>query len=107
MECRDYRKYFRPFWDGELDHVERRALLQHIDSCKACAEELKVQYMLREGMRRLEYGGTLDLVTDYGKVMEEARHRTSVERAAYIMLPLIALSAIVISFLIILGGIVI
>ncbi len=78
-ECRSYRKNFSRFLNGKLEGKERRALLKHVEECEECREELRIQYLLQEGMFRLEHGGTFDINSDFERMMEEMQKESKQE----------------------------
>lgn len=74
MDCIDYRMHMLPYLKHELSVKKTRRLLSHVAECTECKEELKVQYLVMEGMKRLEYGGTFNLEKDFEKsLMVSAR----------------------------------
>ena len=77
MECREYRKEYRDFLEDKLGERETEQLLKHLSSCNACMEELRIQYLLIEGMRRLESGGTFDIKFDFERMLTVRRKRAA------------------------------
>ena len=71
--CRVYRKNYGMFLNGKLEGKECRQLLRHIEECAECREELRIQYLLQEGMFRLEHGGTFDINSDFERMLADAQ----------------------------------
>ncbi len=71
MNCRGYMKNFTSFLNDELPERKARLMLKHLNSCHTCREEMRIQYILQEGMHRLEFGGTLDINSDFEKMISE------------------------------------
>ncbi len=65
MDCINYRMNMLPYLKHELSIRKTRKLLSHVESCAECKEELKVQFLVMEGMKRLEYGKTFHLEEDF------------------------------------------
>ena len=61
------------FLNGKLEGKECRQLLRHIEECAKCREELRIQYLLQEGMFRLEHGGTFDIDSDFERMLSDAQ----------------------------------
>ena len=53
MDCIGFNKDIDAFIKGTLDDEELNGFLCHLDSCKSCEEELQVNYIVQEGMRRM------------------------------------------------------
>ena len=49
--------------------------MEHISGCKDCREELSIQFLVQEGMARLEDGESFDLHQELERILEEARKR--------------------------------
>lgn len=72
LSCREYREMIVPFLENRLDNKEKRFFMKHIDHCTGCKEELKIQYLVREGLSRLEKGKNFDFHKDFDyKVKQE------------------------------------
>lgn len=65
MECREFRSNILDFLKEESSEKETKKMLQHISRCPDCKEELKIQYMVWEGRKRLVTGGNFDLQKDF------------------------------------------
>lgn len=79
-DCRSYRKNYGPFLNGKLEGRDRRLLLKHVEECAKCREELRIQYLLQEGMFRLEHGGTFDINSDFERMLVEMQKESKQER---------------------------
>ena len=49
--------------------------LEHVDECENCKDELRIQYLIYEGLERLETGATFDVDKDLAEWMELQRKR--------------------------------
>ena len=66
MDCIQFNKDIKTFIDGELFDAELNDFLNHEKTCESCAEELEVNYIVQEGMRRLDdRKASLDLASAY------------------------------------------
>ena len=62
MDCITFNKDIIAYLDGELGDEELNDFLHHLKTCEACAEELEINYIVREGVKLLNrknssYGG--------------------------------------------------
>ncbi|MDE5892821.1 MAG: hypothetical protein K2H45_07870, partial [Acetatifactor sp.] len=46
---------------------------EHVDACDSCREELVIQFLIREGMARLEDGDVFDLQRELQEHMDGVR----------------------------------
>ena len=74
MTCKEAEKLIPLFLKDELDTDDLREFMEHVDKCEECTEELSIQFLVLEGMARLEYGNVFDLQNELKTRMEEAGH---------------------------------
>lgn len=72
MNCRDYRALMQPFLADELEEKKTKQLLTHLNDCQECKEEIKIQYLVKEGMERLETGRSFDFQKEFNEKMNHA-----------------------------------
>ncbi len=63
------------FIGRKMDYPEMKRFLEHVDACANCREELVIQFLIQEGMARLEDGDAFDLQRELQAHLEEARRR--------------------------------
>ncbi len=54
MDCITFSKDISAFLHEQLDDEELNDFLNHQKTCKSCAEELEVNYIVQEGIIRLD-----------------------------------------------------
>lgn len=54
MDCITFGKQIKNYLAGELDDETLRDFLLHFKSCKACSEELEINYIAEEGVKILD-----------------------------------------------------
>ncbi len=54
MDCMTFNKDIDAFIHDRLDDDELNGFLNHLKTCRSCAEELEVNYIVQEGIVRLE-----------------------------------------------------
>ena len=74
MTCKEAEKLIPLFLKDELDTDDLREFMEHVDKCEECTEELSIQFLVLEGMARLESGNVFDLQIELKTRMEEAGH---------------------------------
>ena len=61
MKCLEIQHRMAAFIENQLDERDTEEFVAHIEGCESCREELAIQYLITEGMRRLEDGSAFDL----------------------------------------------
>lgn len=76
MNCKEFERQIPLFIKRKLDFYALREFCEHIDGCENCKEELVIQFLVTEGMQRLEEGDAFDLQSEMNQRLEEARSKT-------------------------------
>ncbi len=74
MKCKDAENMIPLFLEDDLDTEDLREFMEHINKCEECKEELTIQFLVLEGLARLEAGNVFDLKSELELRMEEAVH---------------------------------
>ena len=61
MDCKETQHCIHSFLKDELDDGTAQKFVEHIRSCNDCMEELTIEYLLSEGMSRLENADDIDV----------------------------------------------
>ena len=72
MDCKETQHCIQLFLKDELDDGAAQNFVEHVRSCNECMEELTIEYLLSEGMSRLENADDIDVQ----KELEEMLNRT-------------------------------
>ena len=54
--------------------------MEHVEGCPECKEELSIQFLVTEGLERLEGGNNFNLQEELLLKLEGAEHRINVRR---------------------------
>lgn len=105
MDCKETRKNIYRFIEDEIEGKELQNFMKHVTECEECQEELAIQYLVTEGMRRLEKESSFDLQKQLEKKMEGARKKIRSRRRViwfmYIMETLAILAMLLMTVLVI------
>ncbi len=74
MRCKEAEKLIPLFLKDDLDTDDLREMVEHIDECELCREELTIQFLVQEGLVRLEAGNVFDLQKELKLRMEKTEH---------------------------------
>lgn len=80
MTCKDAEKMIPLFIQDKLNYTELEQFLDHIDLCPNCKEELSIQFLITEGMVRLEDGSAFDLGKELQNLMEISKTRVRIHK---------------------------
>lgn len=98
MTCKEAEKIIPLFLEDNLDTDDLREFMEHMNRCEECKEELSIQFLVLEGLTRLETGNVFDLQNELKHRMEEADHvlrlRESMQWFLYIIQGLTVVAAI-------------
>ncbi len=96
MDCKETNKRMTDFLNHDLNSRELKGFMEHIFSCKDCKEELSIQFLIQEGMVRLEEGSTFDLQSELDRLLEEARRRMIFYRWLHYLVYAVEILAIIV-----------
>ena len=80
MDCKETEKKIPSFLQDELDGSKLEEFVEYIESCPECMEELSIQFLVAEGLERLEGGSNFNLQKELLMKLQGAGHRISVHR---------------------------
>ncbi len=105
MTCKDVEKLIPIFIKDELNYRELEQFIDHIESCPSCKEEMSIQFLVTEGMARLEDGSAFDLNQELRNLMDISKSRIRVHKGMQYLgigIEIIALVAILAVIIVIL-----
>ena len=80
MDCKEEEKMIPVFLQDELDIKVMKQFIEHIDGCPECMEELSIQFLVAEGLERLEAGNNFNLQKALAVRLLDARHQIKVRQ---------------------------
>ena len=97
MDCKQVEKMIPQFLDDDLTTEELREFMEHIENCTDCKEELTIEFLVSEGLVRLENGAVFDLQKEVCECIVAAERilhlREYVPMFLYILEGLVAVEA--------------
>ncbi len=75
MDCKEFERLIPDFIGNKLDYPSLKRFNRHMEHCAECQEELVIQFLVIEGIQRLEDGGAFDLQKELDQRLDEARRR--------------------------------
>ena len=71
MDCNEAQRCIHLFLKDELEGKEKE-FVRHVRSCSECMEELSIEYLLFEGIDRLENADKIDLQKELERMLDGA-----------------------------------
>lgn len=75
MNCKEFEELIQKFVDKKLDYATTKLFLEHMQNCTMCKEELNIQFLVNEGLVRLEEGEAFDLQHEMHELLWNARKK--------------------------------
>ena len=72
MNCNEFERMIPGYLHNELKEKELKQYIEHANTCDVCREEMTIQYLITEGMQRLEDGQTLDVEKELDEKMNQS-----------------------------------
>lgn len=98
MDCKEFEKLIPDFLAHKLDFLTMEKFAKHMEACPGCSEELEIQFLVAEGMLRLEEGDAFDLQSELETQLWEARRKVRFHTAFVrlgLLLEIVAMFALV------------
>lgn len=75
MDCKEFERLIPDFISEKLDFQDLKRFISHMDCCGDCREELTIQFLVTEGIQRLEEGNAFDLQKELRQLIRESQKR--------------------------------
>lgn len=80
MNCKETEKMIPVFLRDDLDNRALERFIDHIKGCPECTEELSIQFLVSEGLERLETGNNFNLQNALEGRIRAAEHEIKVHK---------------------------
>lgn len=61
FQCAECEKKIKAFIEKELDYKDTLAFVNHISSCEKCKEEFSIEFLVVNGLKKLDSAEAFDL----------------------------------------------
>lgn len=73
MDCKETQRCIHLFLKDELEGTaQEEEFVEHVCSCSECMEELTIEYLLSEGINRLENADEIDVQKELEEMLNRA-----------------------------------
>jgi len=82
MTCKEFEKIIPDYMQKKLDFMMEKKFVEHLHACPSCKEELNIQFLVEEGLIRLEDGSAFDLQKEMKELLKESDKKVKVHEKA-------------------------
>ena len=75
IDCKKFEKLIPDFIARKMDYPTLKNFVSHMEQCEDCKEELVIQFLVSEGIQRLEDGSAFDLQAELDQRIEESKQK--------------------------------
>ena len=72
MNCYECKKRIKDFLNDSLNSKNCIAFVEHVKSCNECMEELSIEFLVNEGLKRLDTATSFDLERELNEKINQA-----------------------------------
>lgn len=83
VDCKKIEKQIPLYLENKLNPYEVQALLNHVETCKSCKEELTIQYMVSDGIKKAETENDYNLLKGLNDRIEESKEQVKTHDFLY------------------------
>lgn len=93
MDCKEAQRCIHLFLEEELNMDTAQDFVRHIYSCKECMEDLTLEYLLLEGINRLENDDDLDVKSELeaklSRILRQKKIRSQLKAGLFLVVSMI------------------
>lgn len=78
MDCKEFEKLISGFIEDRLDYSAMKRFSEHMMQCDNCKEELVIQFLVTEGVQRLEDGRAFDLQKELDRRLNKIKRKIKI-----------------------------
>jgi hypothetical protein len=82
MTCKEFEKIIPEYMQKKLDFMTEKQFVEHLHVCPTCMEELNIQFLVEEGLVRLEDGRAFDLQKEIKEFLKDSDKKVRVHEKA-------------------------
>lgn len=75
MTCKEFEKLIPDYVAKKLDYLTLKEFYEHMQSCEDCKEEMTINFLVTDGLQKLENGEAFDLHKEWGRRLDESKRK--------------------------------
>ncbi len=96
MTCNDCKKNIKGFLNDSLNSKTTIEFIEHVKSCDECMEELSIEFLISEGVKRLDSATSFDLTKELDDKIADSLYKAKFYRYFTVVS---VISTVIIAFL--------
>lgn len=77
MTCKETKAHIQAFINKEIGLRDVGEFLEHLDECASCRDELETEFLIKEGLTRLEAGEVFNFEKDLQNLLNSQQKRVN------------------------------
>ncbi len=94
MDCKETQRSIGSFLKDEMDFNTACKFVEHVHCCNECMEELTIEYLLLEGMNRLENADDIDVESELeeklNQILKKKKSREQLKAGLFLVVAVLA-----------------
>jgi len=91
MDCPECKKRIKDFLNDSLNTKNCVEFVEHVKGCNECMEELSIEFLVTEGLKRLDNATSFDLESELNEKIEKSYNKAKFYKK-FMVLSLIAVT---------------
>ena len=75
MTCKEFEKLIPDYVAKKMDYLTLKEFYAHMQACPECKEELTINFLVTDGLQKLEEGDAYDLNEEWSGRVDETKKR--------------------------------
>ena len=75
MTCKEFEKLIPDYVAKKMDYLTLKEFYAHMQACPECKEELTINFLVTDGLQKLEEGDAYDLNEEWSGRVDETKRR--------------------------------
>lgn len=75
MDCNECKKNIKDFLSDSLNNKSTIEFIEHVKACDECMEELSIEFLVSEGVKRLDSATSFDLNKELDDKIKESMYK--------------------------------
>ena len=86
MDCYECKKRIKEFLNDSLNTKKNIEFVEHVKSCPECMEELSIEYLVNEGLKRLDTATSFDLDSELNEKLTKTYSKAKFTRSYIVVI---------------------
>lgn len=89
MECNECKKRIKEFLNDSMSSKTCIEFIEHVKSCDDCMEELSIEYLVNEGLKRLDNATSFDLESELQNKINKSYSKAKFNKHFFVIITIV------------------